>query len=156
MFKGSDRLWSSINNKINKMTKKKAGSVDTVAMSLMAILVMSVVFVLFISSAVPIKKSTDAEAIARKYMLKMEQNGYLTPDNEAAMIGDFNNIGINNIDISGTTLNEVNYGEDVYLHISYKYPVKSIATNNGLIPSFQNVDKTITINKSSTSKKANY
>lgn len=125
-------------------------------MSLMAILVMSVVFVFFISNIVPIKKSTDAEAIARKYMLKMEQNGFLTADNEASMVSDFNNIGINNIDISGTTLTQVNYGDDVYLCITYKYPVKSIVTGNGLIPSFQNVDKTITIKKSSTSKKANY
>lgn len=144
--------------KIKKINKfgKKAGSVNTVVMSLMAILAMSVVFVFFISNIVPIKKSMDAEVIARKYMLKMEQSGYLTANNEAAMVSDFNNIGINNIDISGTTLTQVNYGDDIYLCISYKYPVKSIVTGNSLIPSFQNVDKTIIIKKSSTSKKANY
>ncbi|MCD2345104.1 hypothetical protein [Clostridium guangxiense] len=148
-------MWRNINNKISKLTKKKDGSADTVVMSLIAILVMSVVFVYFISSVVPIKKSTDAEGIARKYMLKMEQNGYLTPDNETAMISDFKNIGINNIDISGTTLSQVNYGEDVYLCITYKYPMKDLVTGNGVIPSFQNVDKTGHIKKSSTSKKAN-
>lgn len=141
--------------KLNKIFDKKKGSVDIAVMSLVAILVMSFVFVFFISNVVPIKKSTDGEAIARKYMLKMEQNGYLTADNKTEMISDFNDIGINNIDISGTTLSQVNYGEDVYLCISYKYPVKSIGTGNGFIPSFQNVDKTITIKKSSTSKKAN-
>jgi len=149
-------LWRNIKyRKLNKIFDKKKGSVDITIMSLMAVLVMSFVFVFFISSVVPIKKSTDADAIARKYMLKMEQNGYLTSDNETEMINDFNDIGISNIDISGTTLNQVNYGEDVYLCISYKYPVKSIVTGDGLIPSFENVDKIITINKSSTSKKAN-
>lgn len=149
-------MWTGLKlRKINRLIKKKDGSADTVIMSLMAILVISFVAVYFISNVVPIKKSTDAEVIARKYMLKMEQTGYLTPDNESAMINDFNNIGISNIDISGTTLTQVNYGEDVYLHISYKYPVKTITTNNSLIPSFQDVDKTAIINKSSTSKKAN-
>lgn len=149
-------MWRNIKyRKLNKIFDKKKGSVDITIMSLMAVLVMSFVFVFFISSVVPIKKSTDADAIARKYMLKMEQNGYLTSDNETEMINDFNDIGISNIDISGTTLNQVNYGEDVYLCISYKYPVKSIVTGDGLIPSFENVDKIITINKSSTSKKAN-
>lgn len=153
---GSDKLWKGLKcRKINSFFNKKNGSVDTVAMSLMAILVISFVAVYFISNVVPIKKSTDAEGIARKYMLKMEQKGYLTPDNESAMINDFNNIGITNIDISGTTLTQVNYGEDVYLHISYKYHVRSITTNGGLIPLFQDVDKTAIINKSSTSKKAN-
>lgn len=142
-------------NKIKRIISKKQGSADIVIMSLIAILVMSFVFVFFISNIVPIKKSTDGEAIARKYMLKMEQNGYLTANNKTEMISDFNDIGINNIDISGTTLNQVNYGEDVYLCISYKYPVKSIVTGNKLIPSFQNVDKIINIKKSSTSKKAN-
>lgn len=142
--------------KTKRIISKKQGSVGIAIMSLIAILSISVVFVFFISNIVPIKKSTDAEAIARKYMLKMEQNGYLAPDNKTAMISDFNDIGINNIDISGTTLNQVNYGEDVYLHINYKYPVKSIVTNNCIMPYFKDVDKTITINKSSTSKKANY
>lgn len=141
--------------KIGKLFDKKDGSVNTVAMSLFAILVVSFVAVYFISNIVPIKKSTDGEAIARKYMLKMEQNGYLTSDNEAAMEKEFGNMGINNINITGTTLSQVNYGDDVNLCITYTYPIKSIVTGNGLIPSFQNENKTIIINKSSTSKKVN-
>lgn len=148
-------MWKIVKyRKLNEIFYKKKGSADTTVMVLIAILVMSFVFVFFISNVVPIKKSTDGEAIARKYMLKMEQKGYLTAENKTKMISDFNDIGIDNIDISGTTLNQVNYGDDVYLCISYKYPVKSIVTGKGLIPSFQNVDKTINIKKSSTSKKA--
>lgn len=148
-------MWKIVKyRKLDEIFYKKKGSADTTVMVLIAILVMSFVFVFFISNVVPIKKSTDGEAIARKYMLKMEQNGYLTAENKTKMISDFNDIGIDNIDISGTTLNQVNYGDDVYLCISYKYPVKSIVTGKGLIPSFQNVDKPINIKKSSTSKKA--
>lgn len=141
---------------MKKVFNKKDGSVDITVMSLLAILVMSVVFIFLVSNIVPIKKNTDAEVIARKYMLKMEQNGYLTGDNEAAMFNDFNNIGISNIDISGTTLSQVSYGDDVYLCITYKYPVKTFVIGSGIIPSFKNEDKSITIKKSSTSKKANY
>ncbi|KHD38172.1 hypothetical protein NL50_01300 [Clostridium acetobutylicum] len=134
------------------INKRKAGGVQIVVATLLGVLIMSSVFIYFISNMIPINNSYKAETIARKYMFKIEQDGYLKEDNAQIMKKEFSSIGIEDIDISGTTLNPVDYGSDVYLKVSYKENVKKVTVSSGIMPVFSNEKKTVVIEKSSTSK----
>lgn len=135
-----------------KIRRKKDGTIEVVAAVLIGTVIISMLFIYFISNILPVNTTYKAEAIARKYMLKMEETGYLDADNLDQMTCDFKAIGVDNIDIAGTTLNKVTYGDDVYLIIKYKITLKKLTVKNGIIPDFSNQDETVTIKKSSTSK----
>ncbi|PJI10082.1 MULTISPECIES: hypothetical protein [Clostridium] len=135
-----------------KFKRKKDGAIEVVAAVLIGTAIISTLFVYFVSNIPPVNTTYKAEAIARKYMLKMEETGYLNIDNLNQMTHAFKSIGVNNIDTAGTTLNKVQYGDDVYLTIKYKITFKKLTVKSGIIPAFSNKDETVTIKKSSTSK----
>ncbi|MCR3761443.1 hypothetical protein [Clostridium felsineum] len=134
------------------LNMKKEGGVQIVIATLIGILIMSSVFLYFVSNIIPINATYKAETIARKYMLKIEEDGYLKEENSEKMINEFASIGISNIDISGTTLSPVTYGESVYLKVKYKETIKNLNIVNSIIPTFSNEEKNVVIEKSSTSK----
>ncbi|PJI06579.1 MULTISPECIES: hypothetical protein [Clostridium] len=137
-----------------KINKKSEGGIEVVVATLVAVLALGFTMVYFISNMIPVINKYKVETVVRKYALKEEQEGYLSPSNVSSMESELKNIGISNINISGTTLSPVEYGEDVLINISYKDNIKSLTVKDGIIPMLSNEAKTITINKSSTSKKA--
>lgn len=139
---------------MNILKKKSEGGIEVVIATLIAVLALGFIMIYFISNMVPIINKYKAETVVRKYMLKEEQEGYLTAANTSAMESELKNIGISSMDISGTTLSPVDYGNDVSIDVSYKDNIKSLTITNGIIPTLSNEQKTVTIQKSSTSKKA--
>lgn len=137
-----------------KKIKKKKGIAGVIIILLISLLVMSFMFAYFVMNISPIKRRTDAEVICRKYALTLEQQGYLTPENQSKMISDFNNIGIRNINLNGTTLSQVQYGDDVCLNVTYTDKIKTVTIGKGIIPSFQDKFVTVPISKKTVSTKA--
>ncbi|MCR3759370.1 hypothetical protein KYB31_10265 [Clostridium felsineum] len=137
-----------------RLKQKSEGGIEVVVATLIALISIAFLMVYCISNMIPVINKYKAETIIRKYMLKQEQEGYLTTSNTAAMESELESIGINNIDISGTTLSPVDYGDDVSIDINYKDSVKRLTIIDGIIPTFSNEEKNISIEKSSTSKKA--
>lgn len=70
--------------------------------------------------------------IARKYIFQMESysHGYLTSDNAEKLKDDLQNQGLKNIDLSGSTMSEVENGGDIYLDIKYDQTYKKIEIQN--------------------------
>lgn len=145
-----------MHEKLLKKIKKKKGTAGVITILLISLLVMSFMFAYFVMNINPIKRRTDAETICRKYALTLEQQGYLTPENEYKMISDFNNIGINNINLNGTTMSQVQYGDDVCLNVTYADKIKKVVMGRGIIPSFQDQSVTVPISKKTVSTKAHY
>lgn len=77
-------------------------------------------------------KYLDANIIARKYMFQMESygHGYLTSDDAQKLESDLQNQGFKNIDLSGSTMTEVENGGDIYLDIKYDQIYKKIEIQN--------------------------
>lgn len=94
-----------------------------------------------------------ANVIARKYMFRMESytNGYLSGDDAGRLKEDLQNQGLSNIDLSGTTMSEVQNGGDIYLDIKYDQTYKQIEIQNYNIK-VVSVTKRVEIPLSSTSK----
>ncbi len=87
----------------------------------------------------------------REYMLIMETEGYLPASDQTALIAELESYGLYNISLSGTTMREVNYGDQIYLKISGTYN-KNVLAFVGGISKVSNHPVTITINRQTTAK----
>lgn len=81
------------------------------------IMAMALICLYNISSTGILNSKSDVNMIMRKYIIRMESNGYLTADDESELMEELKDVGMTNIDLSGTTLSEVEYGETVYLYV---------------------------------------
>lgn len=61
---------------------------------------------------------------ARRYLLKMETEGYLDSGEKDKMLRELRDMGVTDIDLTGTTLLPVSYGDTVELHIKGKVTAK--------------------------------
>lgn len=62
-------------------------------------------------------------------MKKMDSygNGYLNQENASKLISDFEKQGFTNIDLTGTTMSEVDNGEEIYLDIKFDESIKQFS-----------------------------
>lgn len=81
------------------------------------IMAMALCGLYIISTTGILNSKSDVNMIMRKYIIRMESEGYLTADDESELMEELKDVGMTNIDISGTTLSEVEYGETVYLYL---------------------------------------
>ena len=65
----------------------------------------------------------------REYLLKMETKGYLTAEDRTDLLYDLGTNGLTEIDLSGTTLSQVPYGETICLSVSGKLTENVVAGN---------------------------
>lgn len=67
--------------------------------------------------------------VLKEYLLRMESKGYLSPSDEMEMIQDFKQIGIVDIDTSGTTKIKPKYGSKIYLKVKGNYQSNTYEMN---------------------------
>lgn len=102
------------------LNKKETGFSNLVSGTftmVISIMAMALICLYNISSTGILNSKSDVNMIMRKYIIRMESNGYLTADDESELMEELKDVGMTNIDISGTTLSEVEYGETVYLYV---------------------------------------
>lgn len=84
------------------------------------ILAMTVVMLSYMECVCLIHGKTEANQLARKYILRMETVGYLTAEDKTSLCQELDSMGVTEIDLSGTTLSQTSYGTPIYLQISGK------------------------------------
>ncbi len=131
--------------------KKKKGEIDQYVIIILGILSFFIITIASLNYVSSTDKYITANQIARKYILKIESNGYLTPENSIKLRSELTNEGFSNIDLTGTTMSEVKNGEDVFLFINYDQPVRHIDIENFNIK-FVNETQRVQISRSSTAK----
>lgn len=55
--------------------------------------------------------------VARKYILRMESVGYLNGNDQSNLLEELDEVGLVHVDLSGSTINPVGYGEEILLSI---------------------------------------
>lgn len=108
---------SLVTRDLNKKEKGNSNLVSGVFTMIICIAAMTVICLYVISSTGILNTKSDVNMIMRKYIIRIESNGYLTADDESELMQELKDIGMTNIDISGSTLSEVEYGETVYLYV---------------------------------------
>lgn len=114
--------------------KKEKGNVGDLMAACICMLLLSVLLLAYMDSVRLIEEKTEINQIARKYILRMETVGMLTESDRLSLNRELEEAGASDIDLAGTTLEWVGYGEEIVLRIRgrlrgiYGFEEKSVST----------------------------
>ncbi len=97
--------------------KKKAGNVLDFLTILLTIMAMSILVMVYLECTNLMMKKLEISQISRRYILKMETEGYLTESAKNSLLAELQQAGVRSVDISGTTVMPVMYGDAIILRI---------------------------------------
>lgn len=126
--------------------QKAAGSIINILAGVLTILSAAIIAVAWMYIAQLVDYKTDIKQIARGYALKMETVGYLTSEQRALLLKDLQEYGLQGVDLTGTSLTPVGYGQDIVLAISGKLCTSGLDTSSGDFLDFVFVQGAWTIN----------
>lgn len=116
------------------MEEKKCGSIFNILPVFLGIIAITILSLMYLHFVRDMDKREQAEQIARQYMLEMESTGYMTEEAQEGLISRLHDIGINNINLSGTTMEDAGYGNEITLVINAKAPVTKFEISEFLQP----------------------
>ncbi len=132
--------------------KKEASSIiENMFVALLGMVMTTAFLVIVFGAFASISDKWQMNQVAREYLLIMETEGYLTAADKAELIKELEECGLYNISLSGTTVNEVGYGERIYLNISGTYDNNVLRFASG-ISKVTKSPTTVTIQRQSTAK----
>lgn len=101
-----------------KCGKEKGES--TIIASIFVILSFCVLFMIFMYYDGGVSHNTQVNSIARKYLMKMETNGYLTPSEQAKLVAELENLPyVDSVEIQSDTSDSfVGHSNDIILHFT--------------------------------------
>ena len=99
------------------LKRKDKGILDQFLPAIIVIVLLAVLWTGSMISASTIDRSTDIQQVARTYLLKMETDGYLTEENRNLLLSDLAALDMEQIDLTGTTITDVGYGNRIDLDI---------------------------------------
>lgn len=103
-----------------KVPSKCRGNVGDVMTMGLCILAMTVVMGAYLDNMELIQQKTYVGQIARSYILKMETEGGMTQEDRTMLMQELGDMGITDIDLTGTTFGEIGYGGRISLNIKGK------------------------------------
>lgn len=134
--------------------KKRKGNVVDVLGSLIAIVAMCILFMSLLYLFAGFDRKEDVRQASRDALLKMETTGYLTPGDEAMLRQRLSSLGCTGIDLSGTSMSPVGYGNTVELRVVCSVPVTiADVPSGGLFGTvYRGSSRTVVIRLTSTAK----
>jgi len=130
---------------------KKSKGISNFISGLIVFATLCTLLVCLIYPNIPIFIKVKAESKIRDHSFKMEQQGYLTPENRDSLIKKLEQSGCKNVSVSGTN-SKVDYGSDIYLYVEYDAVIKELEIKDGLLPKINEVTKRVSIPKETVSK----
>lgn len=132
--------------------KKKDGSiVENILVAMVGITLVAAFIVIIFGAFSSISDKWGMRQVAREYLLIMETEGYLKPEDQTALINELEGYGLYNISLAGTTTREVDYGDRIYLSISGTYDDNVLAFADGISKVTSN-PVMVTIHRQTTAK----
>ena len=117
------------------MARKREGSALDFLSVCICILAMSIVVTAYFYCSDLLLRKGQVSQVARCYILQMETVGCLTEGDKNRMLAELQSIGLQGIDLTGSTMNPVEYGDSVILHIRGKIQGKMWGENHDLFQS---------------------
>ena len=114
-------------------TSRRKGSIMNVLAACICILTMTIIMMAFMGSVGLLNSKAAVSQIARKYILRMETVGYLTENDRVELSRELTEVGVVDLDFTGTTLSQVDYGSPILLVIHGKVSGQIAATGGGLL-----------------------
>lgn len=119
MFAGGikKRVMISLKGDFVLLKKRRGGNVIDFIPILMTLFVVTIMIVILTSWVVNIENKNNIDLIARKYLLQMETEGYLTEEGKQSMLNELVENKMTNISLFGTSMSQVGYGNTIELHL---------------------------------------
>lgn len=112
--------------------KKEHGNVLDFLTIILTIIAMSILVMVYLECTNLMMKKLEVGQISRKYLLKMETEGYLTEGSKNSLLAELQQAGVRSVDISGTTMVPVSYGDTIVLRIRGAVEGRIIGTGDEL------------------------
>lgn len=132
--------------------KKDGTVVENMMVALVGMVMLTAFLTIIFGAFSSISDKWQMRQCAREYMLLMETEGYLKPEDEEALIDQLESYGLTNVSLSGTTRSQVEYGEKIYLRIEGMYDENILAFAGG-ISKVASRPVSLVIEKQSTAKR---
>lgn len=119
-----------------------------------SIIVMVFIFAMILANAAygsSVQKRLNIDNVAKTYLYIMEQNGYLSEEDETNMTNELASLGVSVVSFEGTTKTQVAYGDRVTLQckVEFQNPLYSVF-ENGAVVNLPGFPSTISYNIYST------
>lgn len=134
------------------MKKKDKGMIDHFLPAILTMLFLLLIWFGFTTLTGNIDRSTEIHQVARRYMLRMESDGYLTPENKNMLVKELEALGVKNINLNGTNLQDVGYGNKIRLCIKGMATIKTLELQDILSAKLVLKEVPLEINKTSIAK----
>lgn len=108
--------------------KKDQGSLMRIFPGIFTIAAVSVMLVFYIGWMANVTKKDEVRQTGRACMLAMETEGYLTGSLENSLRAELSAKGMENIDLTGTTMSDAGYGNAIFLCIRGDLKIHSYTT----------------------------
>lgn len=132
--------------------RKDKGMLDQFLPAMVVIVLLAVLWAGSMVCASQIDKSSDIRQVGRTYLLKMETDGYLTEENRILLLADLAALGMEQIDLSGTTFTDVGYGNRIHLVIRGVVQLTDLDYKGFASPLFTTRQAGVSIKKISVAK----
>lgn len=136
----------------NMRPGKNPGSVLDILSVLVMVIALSILMLAYLESMRMLELKEEISQISRRYILKMETLGCLSPEDMTDMVQALSDLGLENIDLSGTTMLDAGYGNPVTLSIQGKLQGRELAGNDLMEMLFRGTEWPVEINRMSTAK----
>lgn len=119
-------------------SKKNPTEEGNVVDQLGSIIVMMFIFAMILAFAAygnSVQKRLNIDNIAKQYLYAMEQNGFLSEDDQKSMSDKLADIGVTIVNFDGTTDTQVAYGDEVILDcdVEFQNPLYSVFENGRVV-----------------------
>ena len=128
-------------NKIKECHWRKCrkGSVADVMSVGICVIAMTVLMLAYTGNIQLLNSKSQIDQIARKYILRMETVGYLTGNDRLEMTQELTALGATELDYTGSTLDQVDYGSTISLVIRGKIPGRTVIAGSNLLETTQEI-----------------
>lgn len=96
------------------------------------VMVLTIVTLSYLGSVQLLNCKAQISQIARKYILRMETVGYLTDSDRVTLEEELYNVGVVQVNVSGSTMERVEFGNPVYLVIRGQISVQDVIGSGDL------------------------
>lgn len=97
--------------------RKEAGSVGDLISAALCMLAMTILLNHYLECVRLIQQKMEISQVARKYILQMETVGSLPEEARQRLCDELEEIGVEHLQLVGTTTGQVSYGEEIVLQI---------------------------------------
>ncbi len=98
--------------------KKSEGNVGDIMTTGIMLLAMAYLMIVFMDCIEILRTREDVSQTIRRYMLIAETKGYLDDNDRYELTRNLADLGISNIDLSGTTTERAGFGNIVFIRVS--------------------------------------